>query len=326
MIVATAGHVDHGKTSLVKQLSGIDTDRLVEEKRRGLSINLGYAYERIADGVSIGYIDVPGHNRFINTMISGVSCIDMALLVVAADDGPMPQTIEHLEVLRLLGVTEFVLVITRIDRVEQSRVDEVIHGVREILAADCPVFPVSNIDGTGVAQLRGFLHKRAQHIGIKLDRGYFRLSIDRSFLLQGTGLVVTGTIISGRVVVGDRIRLMPGGLPVRVRGIHVQDEKAQSGRAGQRCALNITGLDRQQIDRGDWLQASAIAQASDRIDVRLDILASLPFTIKHLSPVKLYIGAKRLPRLRPLPRACRWQHHYPPAHRFPTRSSRSRSR
>ena len=238
MIVATAGHVDHGKTSLVQQLTGVDTDRLEEEKRRGLSINLGFAYRYVNEHISIGFIDVPGHNRFINTMISGVSSIDMALIVIAADDGPMPQTLEHLEVLRLLGVSEFTVVITRIDRVDCARLEEAKREVEELLDCSCPVFPVNNLDGTGIERLVDYLEERARESEQKLDHGHFRLAIDRAFLLKGTGLVVTGTAVSGTVDVGDQLHITPRKLPVRVRRIHAQDQEVQTGRVGQRCALN----------------------------------------------------------------------------------------
>jgi selenocysteine-specific elongation factor len=294
MIVATAGHVDHGKTSLVQQLTGVDTDRLEEEKRRGLSINLGFAYRQLDEHISIGFIDVPGHNRFINTMISGVSSIDMALLVIAADDGPMPQTVEHFEVLRLLGVSEFVVVITRIDRVDSSRLEEAVREAEELLDCSCPVFPVNNLDGTGIDRLQDYLEERARKTGQKLGHGYFRLAIDRAFLLKGTGLVVTGTAVSGTVNVGDQMHIMPRRLPVRVRGIHAQNEDAQTGRAGQRCALNIAGAELSQVQRGDWLQARELAQTSERLDVRLEVLSSIPYAIKHMLPVKVHIGAGRI--------------------------------
>ncbi|MFK8049772.1 MAG: selenocysteine-specific translation elongation factor [Halioglobus sp.] len=295
MIVATAGHVDHGKTSLVKQLSGVDTDRLEEEKRRGLSINLGFAYNQLGSDYSIGFIDVPGHNRFINTMISGVSGIDVALLVVAADDGVMPQTLEHLDVLRLLGVGEYVAVISKTDRVDKSRVEEVSRQVLSLVPDSSPLYPIDNIGGDGIEELKGFLHQRAENLPKKAQRGHFRMPIDRSFLLKGTGLVVTGTALSGGVRVGDQLHLLPQNLPVRVRGIHAQGEVSDRGGAGQRCAIDVTGVGKDQIERGDWLQASELAQSSDCVDARVELLANAPFSLKHLAPVKLYLGAKRIP-------------------------------
>jgi len=294
MIVATAGHVDHGKTSLVKQLTGVDTDRLEEEKRRGLSINLGFAYNRDIEDQTIGFIDVPGHNRFINNMIAGVGGIDLGMLVVAADDGPMPQTTEHLDIMRLLGVNNYVLVITKIDRVEADQVANVRDTMRVLLGGACPVFEVNALDGSGVAELKQFLYGRAERLGTRPDAGYFRLSIDRSFLLKGIGLVVTGTAISGKVSVGDSLRLLPSGKSLRIRTIHAQDEDVETCRAGQRCALSVVGdVSREQVHRGDYLLDEKVALTTARIDARLNLLPNSPFGLKHLSPVKLYIGAAR---------------------------------
>ena len=218
MIIATAGHVDHGKTSLIRQLTGVETDRLAEEKRRGLSIHLGYAYLPLPGGIPLGFIDVPGHQRFINTMISGISGIDMGMLVVAADDGAMPQTHEHLDVLELLGVEQLSVVITKIDRVSQERVDEVLKQLRRLLTsrpwAEVNMHPVSNHDGTGVAELQNYLLARAARTDARESSGYFRLSIDRAFTIKGAGLVVTGTASAGSVELGDKLTLLPANTDV----------------------------------------------------------------------------------------------------------------
>ena len=298
MIIATAGHVDHGKTSLVKQLSGVDTDRLEEEKQRGLSIELGYAFLQAEAGFNIGFIDVPGHHRFINTMISGVCSVDLALVVVAANEGPMPQTIEHLEVLRLLGVDQYVIVITHIDKIDVSERPGVAEALlasiqTHIPMASAPSFVVSNADGAGITELKQFLVKTAKNLQDKPERGYFRLSIDRVFHLQGSGLIVTGTSISGGVSVGDHLTLLPENKKVRVRSIHSQNAKTQYGRAGQRCALQLTGIKKSDLKRGDWLNGGSGVLASHRFNARLIVSESLPFTVKHLSQVKIYIGAKR---------------------------------
>ena len=298
MIVATAGHVDHGKTSLVKRLSGVDTDRLKEEKQRGLSIELGYAFLQAEAGFNIGFIDVPGHHRFINTMISGVCSVDLALVVVAANEGPMPQTIEHLEVLRLLGVAQYVIVITHIDKIDVSERPGVAEALlasiqTHIPMASAPSFVVSNADGAGITELKQFLVKTAKNLQDKPERGYFRLSIDRVFHLQGSGLIVTGTSISGGVSVGDHLTLLPENKKVRVRSIHSQNAKTQYGRAGQRCALQLTGIKKSDLKRGDWLNGGSGVLASHRFNARLIVSESLPFTVKHLSQVKIYIGAKR---------------------------------
>ena len=298
MIIATAGHVDHGKTSLVKQLSGVDTDRLEEEKQRGLSIELGYAFLQADSSLNISFIDVPGHHRFINTMISGVCSVDLALVVVAANEGPMPQTIEHLEVLRLLGVDQYVIVITHIDKIDVSERSGVAEALlasiqTHIPMASAPSFVVSNADGTGITELKQFLIKTAKNLQDKPERGYFRLSIDRVFHLQGSGLIVTGTSISGGVSVGDHLTLLPENKKVRVRSIHSQNAKTQYGRAGQRCALQLTGIKKSDLKRGDWLNGGSGVLVSHRFNARLIVSESLPFTVKHLSQVKIYIGAKR---------------------------------
>ena len=292
MIVATSGHVDHGKTSLIKHLTGIDTDRLAEEKRRGLTIDLGFAYRRINDEVTLGFIDVPGHSRFINTMIAGVSGIDIGLLVIAADDGPMPQTLEHLEVMRLLGISEFVLVVSKIDRVEAGRVEEVSRAVRAMVP-ECrhTVFPLSNKSGQGVAELQKWLDERALVFKARSTVGSFRLAVDRSFSLKGVGLVVTGTVSAGLVAPGDELEVLPQGSKVRVRSLRVQNHEALQGRAGDRCALNIVGAEN--VSRGSTLGGIDSMPCSRHLDARLFLIPGAPFSIKHLSPVKLYIGTQR---------------------------------
>lgn len=299
MIVATAGHVDHGKTALVKQLTGVDTDRLEEEKQRGLSISLGYAYLARGEDTPIGFIDVPGHHRFINNMISGISGIDLGLLVVAADDGPMPQTREHLDVLRVLGVDELVTVISKIDRVEEQRGDEVeaeIVALLEEKGWDAPgLFRVSNTTGTGIDALRSHLLARGERQADNRIVGSFRLSIDRAFTIKGAGVVVTGTVSAGQVRVGDNLCLQPGGIETRVRGLRVHDREAETARRGQRCALNLGGgIEVADITRGDWLLAPGTGAPSRRVDVSFTLLSDAPFSLKHLAPVKLYLGAGRI--------------------------------
>ena len=296
MIVATAGHVDHGKTSLVRRLTGVDTDRLEEEKHRGLSINLGFAYRPLNAHTTLGFVDVPGHTRFINTMISGVGGIDLGMLVVAADDGVMPQTLEHLDVMRLLGIREFIAVISKIDRVDPQRAKEVATAVCKLLSEDgsTPVFAISNTSGTGVEALSEFLQQRALAHRRRSAAGHFRLSVDRAFVLKGTGLVLTGTALAGAVAVGDALQLQPPGIPLRVRSLHVDDRPARRGQAGERCALNVSGnIHREQVNRGDMLAADPAAPVSERLDARVSVLPHASFAIKHLTPVTLHIGAGR---------------------------------
>jgi selenocysteine-specific elongation factor len=291
MIVATAGHVDHGKTALIKQITGIDTDTLEEEKRRGVSINLGYAFLH-ENSESIGFIDVPGHHRFINTMISGVSSIDMALVVVAASEGLKPQTIEHFEILRLLGIKKYAIILTHIDRVDISHRESIASQIQGLMGEETPVFPVNNKSGDGISQLKNYLLNEAMGQDSKSEQGHFRLSIDRKFLLNGIGLVTTGTVISGRISEGDSLILLPHRKDVRVRAIHAQNRKSSIGQIGERCALQISGIEKKDISRGDWLSACAHTPSTNRINVRLEISRHLSFTLKHLCPIKLFIGAK----------------------------------
>ena len=291
MIVATAGHVDHGKTTLIKQITGIDTDTLEEEKKRGVSINLGYAFLH-ENSESIGFIDVPGHHRFINTMISGVSSIDMALVVVAASEGLKPQTIEHFEILRLLGIKKYAIILTHIDRVDVSHRESIASQIQGFVGEEAPVFPVNNKSGDGISQLKNYLLNEAMAQDSKSEQGHFRLSIDRKFLLNGIGLVTTGTVISGRISEGDSLILLPHRKDVRVRAIHAQNRKSSIGQIGERCALQISGIEKKDISRGDWLSACAQTPSTNRINVRLEISRHLSFTLKHLCPIKLFIGAK----------------------------------
>ena len=261
MIVATAGHVNHGKTALVAALTGIDTDRLPEEKRRGLTIDLGFAHHALPDGRIASFVDVPGHERFVRNMLAGVTAIDAALFVVAADDGPKPQTLEHLAILDLLGVSHGLVALTPADRVPPERLEEVEGAIATILAdtslAGVHVVPVSSLTGAGIPALREALSALAAGIAARPAAGHFRLAIDRAFLVQGTGLVVTGSVFSGRVATGDRLLLSPPGTEVRVRGIHADNQTAENAVAGQRCALNLagTGVRKQDIRRGDWVLA-----------------------------------------------------------------------
>jgi selenocysteine-specific elongation factor len=294
LIVATAGHVDHGKTSLIKQLTGVDTDRLEEEKRRGLSINLGYAFRTLGDGQTIGFIDVPGHTRFINSMIAGVGGIDMAMLVVAADDGVMPQTKEHLDVLHLLGQQKFVVVISKIDRVDAVRIREVTAQVKTLIDDAVTIFEIDNISGEGIVALQQYLDHTVRNSKAASPHGHFRMSIDRVFSIKGSGLVVTGTALAGKVKEGETLLLQPQSTQVRVRSIHAQDKKVTVGYAGQRCAININGdIDRDSLVRGNALVGEQLSTLSRNCDVSFSLLESVNFPLKHLCPVKIHLGAGR---------------------------------
>jgi selenocysteine-specific elongation factor len=287
VIVATAGHVDHGKTTLVKALTGVDADRLPEEKRRGMTIDLGFAYSG-----KLGFVDVPGHERFVHNMLAGVSGIDLALLVVAADDGPMPQTHEHLAIVRLLSVPRLAVALTKIDRVPRERVAEVQAQLAALLP-DAPLFPVSSITGEGIAKLKIFLDNEARALAPRKASGNFRLSVDRCFSVAGAGLVVTGTALSGEVAVGDEVRALIAGTGARVRGIHAHNAPAQRGRAGQRLALNLAGLEgKAPVARGDWIVAGAVPEAVQRFDARLH---GIDPSLRHWSAVHLHLGAADVP-------------------------------
>ena len=293
MIVATAGHVDHGKTRLVKALTGVDTDRLPEEKKRGMTIDLGFAYLG-----SMGFVDVPGHERFVHNMLAGVAGIDFALLVVAADDGPMPQTREHLAILDLLGVPRGAVALTKIDRVPRERVEEVTAQISDLLAptalAGAPVFPVSPVSGEGVAVLKEHLLGLAREVTLRSVKGNFRLSVDRCFTIAGAGLVVTGTAMSGEIVVGGEVRALLAGTGARVRSIHAHNAPAQRGRAGQRLALNLAGLEgKAPIARGDWIVAGGVPPPVQRIDARLRVVSES--AVKHWTAVHVHLGAADVP-------------------------------
>ncbi|MCP5156650.1 MAG: selenocysteine-specific translation elongation factor [Ectothiorhodospiraceae bacterium] len=299
MIVGTAGHIDHGKTSLVRALTGVDTDRLKEEKARGITIDLGYAYLR-AGAAELGFVDVPGHERFVHNMLAGAAGVEFALLVVAADDGVMPQTVEHQQILDLLGIVDGAVVITKTDLVEPTRVAAVEHQVRSLLEgtalASVPVFALSTRTGVGVPTLRDFLTDRAISARRARVPSAFRLSVDRCFTLEGAGTVVTGTVLSGEVSEGDVVRIAPRGLEARVRGLRRQNRPAPTAVVGDRCALNLAGsrIDRQAVSRGDWVVAESVRDGSSTLDVELRLLASEPRALAHWTPVHVHIGASHL--------------------------------
>ena len=278
MIIGTAGHIDHGKTALVGALTGVDTDRLKEEKARGISIDLGFAYLP-TDAGTLGFIDVPGHEKFIHTMLAGASGIDFALLIVAADDGVMPQTREHLALLDLLGIARGIVALTKADLADASRRAEVESEIAALLDGSslegAQIVPVSAVTGEGIDDLRARLVAAAKAFSARAAEGRFRLAVDRSFTLTGAGTVVTGTVLTGRVGIGDQLIVSPSGIAARVRSIHAQNRKAAAGRAGDRCALNLAGegVTQEAIARGDMVLDAALHAPTERIDARLRVLA-----------------------------------------------------
>jgi len=300
MIVATAGHVDHGKTELIRALTGIDTDRLPEEKARGLSIDLGFAYQPMADDKVIGFVDVPGHEKFIRNMLAGVGGIDLGLLVVAADDGVMPQTREHTAILDLLGIESCLVAITKVDMVSEARVLEVHEEVEELISgtqfAGAEMFELCAPQGLGVAALRDAIDSFLSNFVARSSAGNFRLAIDRSFTLKGIGLVVTGTVVSGEVRAQDQLVISPRGIAVRVRGVRAHDKLAEVARAGDRCALNIAGrgVSELNVARGDWVLHESLHEPTDRIDINLSVLPQEQKSLKHWTPVHIHHGAGHL--------------------------------
>ena len=298
MILGTAGHIDHGKTTLVRALTGVETDRLKEEKARGISIELGYAYVPLPNGDTLGVIDVPGHEKFVHTMVAGAVGVDHVLLVVAADDGVMPQTREHLAIVQLLGVQHGTVAITKADRATPEQLQTVRNEVAALLAstalAGAAVFATAatNADDAGVAALRQHLWQQAQHLAQRQHDGMFRLAVDRVFTLPGQGTVVTGTVFGGQVQVGDSMVHSASGDAVRIRSIHAHNQACTTGRAGQRCALNLAGIAKEAITRGDWIAAPAALQASDRMDVELTTTPDAP-PITQWMPVHVHLGTRR---------------------------------
>ncbi len=331
-ILGTAGHIDHGKTSLVRALTGVDTDRLPEERRRGMTIELGFAELRVGD-VSFGIVDVPGHERFVRTMVSGATGIDVALLVVAADDSVMPQTIEHVEILRLLGVRRLVAAVTKIDAVDPDLVELVAEEVRDLLEGQgwdaARIVPVSSLTGAGLDELRAALAVAADADAAGLggdasadsgDHGEaaaggagagtlagdapeacstpaapFRIAVDRVFVVQGRGTVVTGSVLCGRVAAGDVLQVWPGGGECRVRELQAHGHARDALAAGQRAAINVTGVDRERLERGAELATPGYLAESRVMDVRLSCLASHPRGIRSTATVRLEMGTAETP-------------------------------
>ena len=288
MIIATAGHVDHGKTTLLQAITGVNADRLPEEKKRGMTIDLGYAYWPQPDGRILGFIDVPGHERFLSNMLAGVGGIDHALLVVACDDGVMAQTREHLQILQLTGNPQITVALTKADRVDEDRINAVRTEVHTALEnygfADAVLFVTAASEGRGIEELRDHLQQLTSREHAR-DRS-FRLAIDRAFTVKGAGLVVTGTALSGEVTVGDTLWLTGVNKPMRVRSLHAQNQATDRAQAGQRIALNIAGdAQKEELNRGDWLLSDAPPEAFTRVIVSLEHAAPLmqwqPLHIHH---------------------------------------------
>ena len=297
-IIGTAGHVDHGKTVLINKLTGINTDRLKEEQERGISIDLGFAPFKLADGSMAGVVDVPGHEKFIHNMLSGIGGIDLVLLVVDVNEGVMQQTREHLQILQLLQIPRGILVLTKCDLAEEDWIDIVEEEVRETLAGTflekAPCCRVSALQGLGLEELRQTIQEILKELPPRDEEGPTRLPIDRHFTISGFGTVVTGTLLSGKIKVGDTVEVMPPGETVRVREVQVHGEKAEVARAGQRVALNLAGLERSNLTRGAVVATPGFFTMTERFDARLNLLKEAPRPLKFRDPVHLHMGTAKV--------------------------------
>ena len=298
VVVGTAGHVDHGKSSLVRALTGSDPDRLAEEKARGLTIELGFAWCELPKGRLLSLVDVPGHEDFIRNMLAGAGAMDAVLLVIAADEGPMPQTREHLAILDLVGVHDCIVVITKSDLVEPDWLELVEEEARELIAdtglADAPVISVSSKSGAGLDELRESIEQMLEAVPPASDRGRPRLSIDRAFSIDGFGTVATGTLRDGYLGVGDNVELLPGGQSLRIRGIQSYGQAVEQASPGTRTAINLVGIDADAVARGAVLCAPDLYRSTRIIDAQLRLSKDAPMALTHDFPVKLFHGASEL--------------------------------
>jgi selenocysteine-specific elongation factor len=295
MIIGTAGHIDHGKTALIQRLTGIDTDRLPEEKRRGMTIDLGFAHLDLEGVGRVGIVDVPGHDRFVHNMVAGASGFDLVLLVVAADDGVMPQTREHLDIVSVLGLESCVVALNKIDLVSASRVQAAMEEIRALAqVAPClraaPVVPVSAHTGEGLDELRRALAEKLNKLPPRDAGGYLRMAIDRAFTRPGFGPVVTGTIVSGRVHRDDTLRLLPGGETVRVRGLQTHSQATESAEAGNRCALNLAGVEKESLQRGMMVCDPRLERVAHIVDVALALASGLDRSLRDHQRVRFHSG------------------------------------
>ena len=301
-IVGTAGHIDHGKTSLIKALTGQDTDRLKEEKERGISIDLGFAHLDLPDGTQVGVVDVPGHERFIKNMLAGAHGIDLVLFTVAADDGVMPQTEEHLDIVHLLGVKMAIFAITKADLVSAERIQEVEEEIKiltlDTLLEDSPVIPVSSVTGRGLAELTSLISRTLKSAEKPVPSGYFRLPVDRAFVMQGHGVVVTGTALSGEVNTGEHVRCLPGDELFRIRSLQVHGRSVDRAGWGQRVALNLSGPERASIERGHVICDEKLTLTSDRFDALLEVRPAAAKGIKNHQRIRVHLGtAERIAKI-----------------------------
>ncbi|MFQ6092511.1 MAG: selenocysteine-specific translation elongation factor [bacterium] len=299
IIIGTAGHIDHGKTALIRALTGIETDRLKEEKERGLSIDLGFAYFDLPGGQRAGIVDVPGHERFVKNMLAGAVGMDLVLLVVAADEGVMPQTREHLDILRLLHLENGLAVVTKTDLADEEQIEFVEEDIKETVAGtflqEAPILRVSSATHQGIPELKAAIEEAVRHIEAKSERGPFRLPVDRVFTMKGFGTVVTGTVFSGSGTVGDTLEVLPSGRSVRIRGIQVHNQKVERAYAGQRTALNLPDVEKSQLQRGDVLVTPGVFERTQTLDARLFVLEGAKRPLADRTHVQFHLGTTQIP-------------------------------
>jgi selenocysteine-specific elongation factor len=298
LVLGTAGHVDHGKTALIKALTGVDTDRLKEEKERGITIELGFASLALPSGQTLGIVDVPGHEKFIKNMVSGAAGIDLVLMVIAADEGIMPQTKEHLHICSLLGITRGLVALTKTDLVEtdwlelvKSEITEFLHGS---FLENASVVPVSAVKQEGLADLINAIDAAASLIDEKADDAIFRLPVDRVFTMKGFGTVATGTLVSDRIKTGEEVQILPAGFTARIRGIQVHNQPVEEAWSGQRTAINLQGVEKSSISRGDVLVRPQTVWPSQRLDIFVEYLAANAKNLKNRALVRLHTGTSEV--------------------------------
>ncbi|MFZ3056262.1 MAG: selenocysteine-specific translation elongation factor [Smithella sp.] len=297
-VLGTAGHVDHGKTALIKALTGVDTDRLKEEKKRGITIELGFASLALPSGQTLGIVDVPGHEKFIKNMVSGAAGIDLVMMVIAADEGIMPQTKEHLHICSLLGISKGIVALTKTDMVEKEWLDLVQSEITEFLQGTflegAPVVLVSAIKQEGLTDLIKAIDTTVSKINEKTDDGIFRLPVDRVFTMKGFGTVVTGTLVSDHIKTGEEVEILPGDIAARIRGIQVHNQSVEDAWAGQRTAINLQGVEKSIIERGNVLVRPETVWPSQRLDVFVEFLASNSKSLKNKALVRLHTGTSEI--------------------------------
>jgi len=298
VILGTAGHIDHGKTTLIKALTGIDTDRLKEEKERGITIELGFAHLGLPSGQMLGIVDVPGHEKFVKHMVAGATGVDIVALVIAADEGVMPQTREHLEICELLRVKRGLVVLTKVDMVDQEWIELVRDDVSTFLAgtflADAPIVEVSAVTGKGIQELRTLLDAMVKDVPEREAGNFFRLPIDRVFTMKGFGTVVTGTAVSGSIKTGDEVTIYPQGLESRIRGIQVHNTEVNEVSAGLRTAINLQGLEKEELKRGNVVATKDSLRSTRMVDVVFHLLPSAPRKLKNRSVVRFHTGTSEI--------------------------------